>query len=977
MLVVEVLSTAPTHLLHPPPPTLLRRCTSFFNLARPHTRLARSHTHTHAHNLLSTTTLIKPLHLDSIHQKPTSTHTQTHTREMFAFLVQPLVSLGLPLVAYLLLNHLAESATPPADSRGAAATTTAAAKAAGTTTTTATARGTAQGSEHVDAFSRSVEAELAALGSAAATASKAAPRHGTAAAPSPPPSTSAPAAAAPATARGVASGGAEILIAYATQSQNSLTLAHKLFSLITAQLHAITTASTSTPADGTDAGAALVCPTVRIMEMREEEDGDGEDGADGVASPSKPKVKGKRNICGVDTILDNNAYALTIFVVSTYTDGTAPPRSQTFEAVLKDAFEDHRVPRNTLARKRFAVFGLGDIAYGEARFNTFAKHLHEWCRGLGAPAFVVPPVYATEAKAQSLFRVFSTALLRWLNRASFHADGNVTVKRKAELATARRADGGGGGGGSGDDKDTIAPPCCQNGEISAAQTCCNSNDDGATSSGADRSSGNGCCCCGNGSEAAATTASATAAAQVVVLDSDDDDDDDAGAAEEADMDDVEDLVWDGTDDADFDIHADPTQLPELLYPKLRQSLEKQGYRLIGSHSGVKLCRWTKSMLRGRGGCYKHAFYDINSSQCMEMTPSLACANKCVFCWRHHTNPISRHFRWKQDPPELLIAQGMAGHYQMIKQMRGVPGVTPERLATAMQIRHCALSLVGEPIMYPQINGFCDLLHQHHISSFMVTNAQFPEQLRDLKPVVQLYLSIDAPTPDELKRIDRPLFEDYWDRCLSCVKELAKKRQRTVFRLTLVNQYNTENVKAYADLVEMGQPDFIEVKGVTYCGTSTSATLTMKENVPRHDEVIGFCNALCAEMAARQPNYRTPQMHPAAGEGGSADAAAAADAIVIPLEERDRPYHVACEHEHSCCVLIALDKFFFDQHWHTWIDYGKFYELVESGRTDFTSLDYAAETPTWATYKSKEKGFDPAQTRVVRKNARPTIVTASC
>lgn len=58
----------------------------------------------------------------------------------------------------------------------------------------------------------------------------------------------------------------------------------------------------------------------------------------------------------------------------------------------------------------------------------------------------------------------------------------------------------------------------------------------------------------------------------------------------------------------------------------------------GSHSGVKLCRWTKSMLRGRGGCYKHSFYGIESHRCMETTPSLACANKCVFCWRHHTNP---------------------------------------------------------------------------------------------------------------------------------------------------------------------------------------------------------------------------------------------------------------------------------------------------------------------------------------------------
>ena len=51
---------------------------------------------------------------------------------------------------------------------------------------------------------------------------------------------------------------------------------------------------------------------------------------------------------------------------------------------------------------------------------------------------------------------------------------------------------------------------------------------------------------------------------------------------------------------------------EMLTSSLRQSLTKQGYKLIGSHSGVKICRWTKAMLRGRGGCYKHTFYGIES-----------------------------------------------------------------------------------------------------------------------------------------------------------------------------------------------------------------------------------------------------------------------------------------------------------------------------------------------------------------------------
>ena len=50
---------------------------------------------------------------------------------------------------------------------------------------------------------------------------------------------------------------------------------------------------------------------------------------------------------------------------------------------------------------------------------------------------------------------------------------------------------------------------------------------------------------------------------------------------------------------------------------------------------------------------------------------------------------------------------------------------PERLAEGMQAHHCALSLVGEPIMYPEINVLIKLLHEKGISTFLVTNAQFP------------------------------------------------------------------------------------------------------------------------------------------------------------------------------------------------------------------------------------------------------------
>lgn len=60
---------------------------------------------------------------------------------------------------------------------------------------------------------------------------------------------------------------------------------------------------------------------------------------------------------------------------------------------------------------------------------------------------------------------------------------------------------------------------------------------------------------------------------------------------------------------------------------------------------------------------------------------------------------------------------------------GVSGVQGARFEEAMSAKHCAVSLVGEPIMYPEIKRFVRLLHRHSISTFLVTNAQFPDEIR--------------------------------------------------------------------------------------------------------------------------------------------------------------------------------------------------------------------------------------------------------
>jgi tRNA wybutosine-synthesizing protein 1 len=68
-------------------------------------------------------------------------------------------------------------------------------------------------------------------------------------------------------------------------------------------------------------------------------------------------------------------------------------------------------------------------------------------------------------------------------------------------------------------------------------------------------------------------------------------------------------------------------------------------------------------------------------------------------------------------------------------------------------------------------------------------------------------------------VDRPLFEDYWERLLASLDALRCKAVRTVYRLTLVKERNVAEIHQYAQLVARGEPHFIEVKGVTFCGDS--------------------------------------------------------------------------------------------------------------------------------------------------------------
>ena len=92
----------------------------------------------------------------------------------------------------------------------------------------------------------------------------------------------------------------------------------------------------------------------------------------------------------------------------------------------------------------------------------------------------------------------------------------------------------------------------------------------------------------------------------------------------------------------------------MITKKLQELLKKQHYALVGRHSAVQICRWTKKSLLDQDVCYKQKFYGIQCHRCCQMTPSAAwCQHRCLFCWRAIEHTLGDKLE-NVDEPEKII-----------------------------------------------------------------------------------------------------------------------------------------------------------------------------------------------------------------------------------------------------------------------------------------------------------------------------------
>jgi tRNA wybutosine-synthesizing protein 1 len=286
----------------------------------------------------------------------------------------------------------------------------------------------------------------------------------------------------------------------------------------------------------------------------------------------------------------------------------------------------------------------------------------------------------------------------------------------------------------------------------------------------------------------------------------------------------------------------------MVSENTKKDLEKQGYRFTGQHSAVKVCEWCRKALRGDEVCYKGNFYGIKSWRCVQMSPTFACTHRCIFCWRNieETDEINQN---DLDDPKEIVNNCIKEHVKFLYGFGGNEKRNKERYDEIEKPLHFAISLTGEPCLYPKLPELIDEIKKRNMTAFIVTNGTQPEMIKTLlnHQPTQLYITLPAPNKEIYQKTCNPLINDGWERINQSLS-LLQNFNRSCLRLTLVKDVNTLNPEQYAELIKKADPMFVELKAYMWVGHSRNRLEI--ENMPYHEEIKDF-----AEKIAKQLNWK--------------------------------------------------------------------------------------------------------------------------
>ncbi len=294
---------------------------------------------------------------------------------------------------------------------------------------------------------------------------------------------------------------------------------------------------------------------------------------------------------------------------------------------------------------------------------------------------------------------------------------------------------------------------------------------------------------------------------------------------------------------------DPKPYPAKLYALLK----KQGYHWVGRHSATKKCKWLHESLVHNRSCYKEKFYGIRSHRCLQMSPAvLNCLTYCLHCWRAMPEDVgltwNTVFHGDWDNPET-IAEGLVYEHRRILsgyKAQVLDGLVDEaKYREALNPNQIAISLSGEPTLYPHLNDLVGIFKDRGCTVFLVTSGVLPkalESLRDAEPT-RLYVSLTSPDRDAYVKMNRPIRPDAWSSLMKSLDLLEDFRCPTVIRLTIIKglNMNHSDIDGFAELIRRSGCSDIEVKAYMHVGYSTARL--SEENMPQFNEVKEFSKRL--------------------------------------------------------------------------------------------------------------------------------------
>jgi tRNA wybutosine-synthesizing protein 1 len=196
-------------------------------------------------------------------------------------------------------------------------------------------------------------------------------------------------------------------------------------------------------------------------------------------------------------------------------------------------------------------------------------------------------------------------------------------------------------------------------------------------------------------------------------------------------------------------------------------------------------------------------------------------------------------------PEQIMTKLMEERKKLIMGHYGDSRSDKKRLDESLKPAHYAISLSGEPTMYPKLPELIKYLKslKETKSIFLVTNGQEPDMIQKLQDEdalpTQLYLSTNASDYESFLRINKPRYDDSWQRWNKTLEMLKHLDTRTVLRITLIRDYNNqkEMIPPFAKILEQSSPHFVEIKSYMHIGRSTNRL--DRENMLEMEEIRKF------------------------------------------------------------------------------------------------------------------------------------------